>query len=57
MNGHCTNSATLTLRRPGTLSYAEIGKIVSAGATVEEDLDAGVAIVTWYLGTRFQNPC
>jgi hypothetical protein len=51
MNEHCTNSATLTLRRSGTLSYAEIGNIVSAGATVEEDLHAGVAIVTWYSGT------
>ena len=43
--------AIFTLSRLGTLSYAEIGKIVSAGATVEEDLDAGVTIVTWYFGT------
>ncbi|KZF20249.1 glycoside hydrolase family 18 protein [Xylona heveae TC161] len=38
--GPCSASA-------GTLMYSEIEDIVSAGATVTEDKDAGVAIVTW----------
>lgn len=37
--------------------YSEIQDIVRAGATVTEDMNAGVAIVTWYsilsLGEQF----
>ncbi|KAJ6020329.1 glycoside hydrolase family 18 protein [Penicillium canescens] len=38
--GNCSASA-------GTLMYSEIQDIVANGATVVEDLDAAVAIVTW----------
>lgn len=38
--GPCSASA-------GTLMYSEIEDIIAAGATVTEDKDAAVAIVTW----------
>ncbi|KAH8901608.1 glycoside hydrolase [Thozetella sp. PMI_491] len=39
-NGRCTNDV-------GTLSYAEIGRLIAAGATVTFDQAAAVKIVTW----------
>lgn len=38
--GECTGEA-------GTLSYAEIGRLVAGGATITHDVVAAVKIVTW----------